>query len=93
MNGNLAQMIDCKQNSGRLHEWDVKRNSRTEKSPVDSFRSKCGARVGQSKHRAQLDRLRFVLGEKFAGYYGYDANGERVYNLTATNLLHTLGGE
>ena len=21
-NGNLAQMIGCKQNSGRLHEWD-----------------------------------------------------------------------
>ena len=79
MNGNLAQMIDCKQNSGRLHEWDVKRNSRTEKSPVDSSRSKCGARVCQSKHRTQLDRLRFVLGEKYAGYYGYDANGERAF--------------
>ena len=86
-NGNLAQMIDCKQNSGRLHEWDVKRNSRTEKSPVDSSRSKCGARVCQSKHRTQLDRLRFVLGEKFAGYYGYDANGERVYKLTGISNL------
>lgn len=42
-NGNLAQMIGCKQNSGRLHEWDVKRNSRTEKSPVDSSRSKCSS--------------------------------------------------
>lgn len=51
-NGNLTQMIDCKRNSGRLHEWDEK------------------------------NRLRFVLGEKFAGYYGYDANGERVYKLT-----------
>ena len=78
-NGNLAQMIDCMQNSGRLHEWDVKRNSRTEKSPVDSSQSKCGARVCQSKHRTQLDRLRFVLGEKFAGYFGYDANGERAF--------------
>lgn len=39
-------MIGCKQNSGRLHEWDVKRN-----------------------------RLRFVLGEKYAGYYDFDANG------------------
>lgn len=48
-NGNLAQMIGCKQNSGRLHEWD------------------------------EENRLRFVLGERFAGYYGYDANGERVY--------------
>ena len=51
-NGNLAQMIDCMQNSGRLHEWDEK------------------------------NRLRFVLGEKFAGYYGYDANGERACKLT-----------
>ena len=30
------------------------------------------------------NRLRFVLGERFAGYYGYDANGERVYKLTGT---------
>ena len=30
------------------------------------------------------NRLRFVLGDKYAGYYGYDANGERVYKLTAT---------
>jgi hypothetical protein len=86
-NGNLAQMIDCKQNSGRLHEWDMKRNSRTEKSPVDSSRSKCGARVCQSKHRTQLDRLRFVLGGKYAGYYGYNANGERVYKLTGTSVM------
>ena len=56
-NGNLAQMIDCKQNSGRLHEWD------------------------------EENRLRFVLGEKFAGYYGYDANGERVYKLTGISNL------
>jgi hypothetical protein len=86
-NGNLAQVIGCKQNSGRLHEWDVKRNSRTEKSPVDSSRSKCGARVCQSKHRTQLDRLRFVLGGKYAGYYGYNANGERVYKLTGTSVM------
>ena len=86
-NGNLAQMIDCKQNLGRLHEWDVKRNSRTEKSPVDSSRSKCGARVCQSKHRTQLDRLRFVLGGKYAGYYGYNADGERVYKLTGMSVM------
>ena len=42
-NGNLAQMIGCKQNLGRLHEWD------------------------------EENRLRFVLGDKHAGYYGYDA--------------------
>ena len=56
-NGNLAQMIGCKQNSGRLHEWD------------------------------EENRLRFVLGEKFTGYYGYDANGERVYKLTGQSIL------
>ncbi len=33
------------------------------------------------------NRLRFVLGEKFAGYYGYDANGERVYKLTGISNL------
>ena len=86
-NGNLAQMIGCKQNSGRSQEWDVKRNSRTEKSPVDSSRSKCGARVCQSKHRTQLDRLRFVLGGKYAGYYGYNADGERVYKLTGMSVM------
>ncbi len=56
-NGNLAQMIGRKQNSGRLHEWD------------------------------EENRLRFVLGEKYAGYYGYDANGERVYKLTGISNL------
>lgn len=54
---NLAQIIGCKQNSGRLHEWD------------------------------EENRLRFVLGEKFTGYYGYDANGERVYKLTGQSIL------
>ena len=90
-NGNLAQVIGCVQNSGRLHEWDVKRNSRTEKSPVDSSRSKCGARVCQSKHRTQLDRLRFVLDGKHAGYYGYDANGERVYKITGLSSIQDEG--
>ena len=56
-NGNLAQMIGCKQNTGRLHEWD------------------------------EENRLRFVLGERFASYYGYDANGERVYKLTGISIL------
>jgi RHS repeat-associated protein len=56
-NGNLAQVIGCKQNSGRLHEWD------------------------------EENRLRFVLGEKYAGYYGYDANGERVYKLTGMSVM------
>ena len=56
-NGNLAQMIGCKQNTGRLHEWD------------------------------EENRLRFVLGERFAGYYGYDANGERVYKLIGISSI------
>ena len=35
------------------------------------------------------NRLRFVLGEKYAGYYGYDANGDRVYKLTGeSNIRH-----
>ena len=59
-NGNIAQMIGCKQNAGRLHEWD------------------------------EENRLRFVLGEKFAGYYGYDANGERVYKLLGTSSIDQI---
>lgn len=43
---NLAQRIGCKQNSGRLHEWN------------------------------EENRLKFVLGEKYAGFYGYDANAK-----------------
>lgn len=42
-NGNLSQIIGCKSNKARLHDWD------------------------------EENRLRFVLGEKYAGYYGYDA--------------------
>ena len=59
-NGNIAQMIGCKQNAGRLHEWD------------------------------EENRLRFVLGEKFAGYYGYDANGERVYKLLGISSIDQI---
>ena len=33
------------------------------------------------------NRLKFVLGEKYAGYYGYDGNGDRVYKLTGTSSL------
>ena len=56
-NGNLAQIVDCKHDAARLHEWD------------------------------EENRLRFVLGEKYAGYYGYDANGERVYKLTGSSSM------
>ena len=56
-NGNLAQVVGCQQNTGRLHEWD------------------------------EDNRLRFVLGDKYVGYYGYDGNGERVYKLTGTSSI------
>ena len=36
------------------------------------------------------NRLRFVLGEKYAGYYGYDAKGERVYKLTGTSGIEQV---
>ncbi len=36
------------------------------------------------------NRLRFVLGDSYAGYYGYDANGERVYKLIGTNTTSQL---
>ena len=59
-NGNLSQIIGCRQNKARLHEWD------------------------------EENRLRFVLGEKYAGYYGYDAKGERVYKLTGTSGIEQV---
>ena len=37
--------------------------------------------------------LELVVDNNQIGYYGYDANGERVYKLTAANLLRILGGE
>lgn len=51
VNGNLAQINDCKYEVFRWHDWD------------------------------EENRLRFSLGDQEAGYYGYDANGERVYKL------------
>ncbi|MBQ8938900.1 MAG: hypothetical protein IJ047_01580 [Paludibacteraceae bacterium] len=33
------------------------------------------------------NRLRLVLGDKYAGYYGYDGIGERVYKLTGTSSI------
>ena len=36
------------------------------------------------------NRLRFVLGDKDAGYYGYDANGERVYKLTGISSIDQI---
>ena len=51
---NLAQMISCRNNTVRLHEWD------------------------------EENRLRFVFGDRHVGFYGYDANGERIFKLTGT---------
>ena len=59
-NGNLAQIINCKQGTKRYHEWD------------------------------EENRLKFVLGEKYAGFYGYDANGERVYKLTGMSSEYAI---
>lgn len=36
------------------------------------------------------NRLRLVLGENYAGFYGYDANGQRVYKLTGTSRIDQL---
>ena len=44
----------------------------------------CEQDAGRFHEWDEDNRLRFVLGERFAGYYGYDANGERVYKLTGT---------
>lgn len=59
-NGNLAQIIGCKEKTMRLHEWD------------------------------EENRLRFVLWDKEAGYYGYDGNGERVYKLTGISSIDQI---
>lgn len=62
-NGNLAQIVSCKQEAARLHEWD------------------------------EENRLRFIIGDKNAGFYGYDANGERVYKMTGIfSLNHVNSG-
>ena len=44
----------------------------------------CEQDAGRFHEWDEDNRLRFVLGERFAGYYGYDANGERVYKLMGT---------
>lgn len=38
------------------------------------------------------NRLRFVLGENYAGYYGYDAAGERIYKLMGTCAISQMNG-
>ena len=36
------------------------------------------------------NRLRLVMGGENAGYYGYDANGERVYKITGKSILDLI---
>ena len=38
------------------------------------------------------NRLRLAVNPKFAGYYAYDANGERVYKLTGSTQYDDLNG-
>ena len=38
------------------------------------------------------NRLRLAVNPKFVGYYGYDANGERVYKLTGSTQYDDLNG-
>ncbi len=38
------------------------------------------------------NRLRLAVNPKFAGYYAYDANGERVYKLTGSTQYNDLNG-
>ena len=38
------------------------------------------------------NRIRLAVNPKFAGYYGYDANGERVYKLTGSTQYDDLNG-
>lgn len=59
-NGNLSQILNCKTDYARFHDWDDE------------------------------NRLRLVLDNTKAGFYGYDANGERVYKLTGTSDITHL---
>lgn len=50
----------------------------------------CSRNAGRFHEWDEENRLRFVLGVKYAGYYGYDANGERVYKLAGTSAIDQL---
>ena len=50
----------------------------------------CKQTSGRLHNWDEENRLRMVVGNNRAGYYGYDANGERVYKLTGTSTItHT----
>ena len=61
------------------HFWDANGNLA---QVVD-----CNQNAARLHEWDEENRLRFVLGEKYAGYYGYDANGERVYKLTGSSSM------
>ena len=61
------------------HFWDANGNLA---QVVD-----CNHNAARLHEWDEENRLRFVLGEKYAGYYGYDANGERVYKLTGSSSM------
>ena len=59
-NGNLSQILNCKEEYARFYDWDDE------------------------------NRLRMVLDNTQAGFYGYDANGDRVYKLTGvSDVVHS----
>ena len=66
------------------HFWDANGNLA---QVVD-----CNHNAARLHEWDEENRLRFVLGEKYAGYYGYDANGERVYKLVGTTSLNQVNG-
>ncbi len=50
----------------------------------------CAQNMGRFHEWDEENQLRFVVGEKFAGYYGYDGNGERTYKLTGTSSIDQI---
>ena len=51
----------------------------------------CAGKRGRFHDWDEENRLRMVIGSKSAGYYGYDANGDRVYKLTGESSIDFLG--
>ena len=51
----------------------------------------CDLKQGRFHDWDEENRLRMVVGNKQAGYYGYDANNERVYKLTGESTLEYVG--
>jgi hypothetical protein len=62
-NGNLSQLMNCKMDFVRFHDWDDE------------------------------NRLRMVVDNTNAGFYGYDANGDRVYKLTGRSSITHINDE